>query len=450
MSTFLTAVDEFDASAAGRRAYRLAQQLFPLDRSITGNGVRRTLEMVSESLQLGEEDQWQVCEVPSGEAVLDWTVPPEWNVREAWIKDPQGEVVVDFAEHNLHLLSYSVPVHRRVSLAELQEHLYSLPDQPELIPYRTSYYSERWGFCLPDRQRRGLAEGDYEVYIDASLEPGSLTYAELFLPGRSGREVLLSTHVCHPSLANDNLSGITTLTELANLLASIPPRDRRYGHRLLFVPGTIGAICWLAHNRDCAERVAHGLVCANLGDAGDFHYKKSRSGAPVDRAVRLALCELGHRGEFEEFSPFGYDERQYCSPGFDLPMGSLSRSPWGRYPQYHTSADDLAFLRADSLGESCQVLANVLGALHVDRSYRNLEPYGEPQLGRRGLYGSVGGGAGGRDQELARLWVLNLSDGRHSLLDIAERSDLPFAAVTRAARELADAGLLVEDDQHSD
>lgn len=420
----------------GQDMHAFLAEAYPICRSITGDGVRRTLARIAERIPL------TVHEVPSGTRVFDWTVPREWNIRDAWIKDPSGRKIVDFHESNLHVLNYSIPVHGKVSLAELREHLFTRPDMPEVIPYRTSYYREAWGFCLRHRTLEALPEGEYEVMIDATLADGSLTYGECFLPGETDREVLLSCHVCHPSLANDNLSGIAVVTWLARELAR---RSRRYSYRFLFIPGTIGSITWLAGNEDAAGRIAHGLVAANLGDPGRFHYKKSRRGdAEIDRAVLHVLKASGEEHGVEDFIPFGYDERQYCSPGFDLPVGSLTRTPYGRYPEYHTSADDVAFVRPEALEGSLQTYLRVTEVLEGNRRYLNLNPKCEPQLGRRGLYRSIGGDDAGRARELALLWVLNLADGRHSLLDVAERSGLPFAVVHEAADALLAAGLLEE------
>jgi aminopeptidase-like protein len=407
---------------------------YPICRSITGDGVRRTLSMIHERIPL------QIREVPTGTPVFDWTVPKEWNIRDAWIKDPSGRKVVDFQEHNLHILNYSVPVHEKLPLAELKKHLFSLPDKPDLIPYRTSYYKEAWGFCLRHRTLEELPDGEYEVLIDSTLRDGSLTYGECLLPGDSEREVLLSTHVCHPSLCNDNLSGIAVMTELARALQARP--RRRYSYRFLFIPGTIGSITWLALSE---VRVDHGLVAANLGDPGTFHYKKSRKGnAEIDRAVLSVLRSSGEPFGVEEFVPFGYDERQYCSPGFNLAVGSLTRTPYGRYPEYHTSADDLDFVKPEALEGSLRTYLAVMDVLEGNRRYLNLNPQCEPQLGRRGLYRTIGGDESGRARELALLWVLNLSDGEHDLLDVAERSGLSFAAIRGAADALLEVGLLEE------
>ena len=474
MSTVRQALAALDRDAAGRSMMDLAAELYAIPRSLTGDGVRATLERIGRRIPL------EIHELSTGTPVLDWTVPREWNPREAWIRDPSGRKVVDFADHSLHLVGYSAPVHRRITLDELRPHLHSLPEQPDLIPYRTSYYEETWGFCLPHRLFESLPDGEYEVFIDASLEDGSMTWGECLLPGATAEEVLVSSHVCHPQLANDNLSGIAVAVHLAEALARVP--ERRYSYRFLFAPGSIGAIAWLARNRDRLDTFRHGLIAANLGDAGAFHYKKSRHGdREIDRAVAAALAGLGEDLVTEDFFPFGYDERQYCSPGFDLPVGVLTRTPWGRYPEYHTSADDLSFISAEALAGSLAAYLATAAVLEErlcarahppaaaedgqrsaartgpdapssqawslrtagGRRYRNLEPFGEPQLGRRGLYGGLGG-AGRREFEIAMLWVLNQSDGEHSLDDIAERSGLPPGVVGEAAEALREAGLLEE------
>lgn len=415
----------------------LIEAAYPICRSITGDGVRQTLAMIQERIPL------DIHEVPSGTPVFDWTVPKEWNIRDAWIKDPSGRKVVDFKEHNLHVLGYSIPVHERLPLAELKKRLFTLPDKPDLIPYRTSYYRETWGFCLRHRTLEALPEGEYEVLVDSALADGSLTYGECFLQGESEREVLLSTHICHPSLCNDNLSGIAVMTALAQEIQGRP--RRRYSYRFLFIPGTIGSITWLARNEEAAGKIDHGLVAANLGDSGTFHYKKSRRGnAEIDRAVLAVLRSAGEPFGVEDFVPFGYDERQYCSPGFNLAVGSLTRTPYGRYPEYHTSADNLEFVKPESLEGSLRTYLAVMDVLEGNRRYLNLNPKCEPQLGRRGLYRTIGGDDAGRARELALLWVLNLSDGENALLDVAERSGMSFAAIRAAADALLEVGLLRE------
>ncbi|RPD44979.1 DUF4910 domain-containing protein [Hymenobacter sediminis] len=420
----------------GAAMHALMARLYPICRSITGNGVRETLAVVQEHLP-----ELQVHEVPSGTPALDWTVPSEWNIRDAWVKNAAGERVIDFQKHNLHVLQYSTPVRGWFSRAELEEHLFSLPQQPDLIPYRTSYYQPNWGFCLNQNQREQLQDEYYEVCIDSTLdEAGSLTYGELVLPGTTEEEVLLSCHCCHPSLANDNLSGLAVAVFLMQELARQP---RRYTYRLVLGPGTIGSIVWLSRNPEAVQHIRHGLVLTLLGGPGAFTYKQSRRAtAEVDRAAWLVLREFGAPHEIRPWLPYGYDERQYCSPGFNLPVGCLSRTPFGEFAEYHTSADNLDFVRPEQLTESLQLAEALCAALEANRTYRNLSPYGEPQLGRRGLYKGVGGGQEGADWQMALLWLLNLADGSHSLLDVAEQSGLALPLLHRAARALETAALL--------
>lgn len=426
-------LDGRDLASIGRELHRFAADLYPICRSITGNGIRQTLAMVTQRIPL------QTFEVPSGTLVFDWTVPKEWNIRDAYIRIPGGKRVVDFQQSNLHVLNYSTPVHATMPLTELKSHLFSLPDHPDWIPYRTSYYQPNWGFCLSHHQLQALEDRDYEVCIDSTLEDGYLTYGECYLPGRSSDEVLISCHACHPSLANDNLSGLAVATFLAHLLSD---RELRYSYRFLFVPGTIGAITWLSRNRESADRIRHGLVLTGIGDKGGFHYKKSRRGdTEIDRAAAHVLKHCGEASEVLDFSPYGYDERQYCSPGFNLAVGCLMRSVWGSFPEYHTSADNLDFIQPMQLARSLRVCAGIADVLEDNRRYRNLSPYCEPQLGKRNLYRSTGGESIATEIN-ARLWVLNFSDGENSLLDIAEHSGLPFTTINNAAESLCQGGLL--------
>ncbi|WP_075730903.1 DUF4910 domain-containing protein [Streptomyces acidiscabies] len=419
-------------SATGEEMHALVERLYPLCRSITGDGVRATLEIVGEHVPL------EVHEVPTGTQVLDWTVPQEWNIRDAYVADATGRRVVDFAASSLHVLGYSVPVARRMPLAELREHLHTLPDHPSWVPYRTSYYKPTWGFCLAQDTLDALPDGEYEVRIDSTLADGHLTYAEHVIPGQVPDEVIVSCHVCHPSLANDNLAGIAVATYLAKALAE---RQPYYTYRFIYAPGTIGAITWLARNAERIDRVKHGLVLACAGDPGQLTYKKSRRGdAEIDRVMGHVLAERPHL--VKEFSPYGYDERQYCSPGFDLGVGSLSRTPYAGYPEYHTSADNPDFVSPAAMEDTLAVCREAFGVLNRNRRYVNLSPYGEPQLGRRGLYESLGGRSDAQQAQMAMLWVLSLSDGEHSLLDVAERAGLEFGTVVAAADALHDAGLI--------
>jgi aminopeptidase-like protein len=425
--------DQRDRGTIGEELHGFASELYPICRSITGEGIRSTLIKIQRRIPL------QTSEVPSGTPVFDWIVPKEWNIRDGYIKTPAGERVIDFRKCNLHVVNYSTPVHATMRLSELKSHLFTIPDKPDWIPYRTSYYKENWGFCLAHNQMLALPDTEYEVYIGSTLEDGSLTYGECYLPGQSKEEVLISCHACHPSLANDNLSGLSVATFLAEFLAG---RDLRYSYRFVFIPGTIGAITWLACNPKAADRIRHGLVLTCVGDEGAFHYKKSRRGdAEIDRAAAHVLAQYSESSQVLEFEPYGYDERQYCSPGFNLPVGCLMRSVWGTFPEYHTSADNLEFIKPLRLGESLRMCVAIVDVLETNRRYRSLNPYCEPQLGKRDLYRSMGGNA--IDSEInARLWVLNLSDREHSLLDIAERSGMPFTAIGEAADLLCQKGLL--------
>ncbi len=356
------------------------------------------------------------------------------------MKDASGERVIDFRRHNLHVVNYSTPVSAKMPLNELKRHLHTLPDRPDLIPYRTSYYKEAWGFCLAHNELLKLPEGDYDVCIDSTLTPGALTYGECVLPGEIDDEVLVSCHVCHPSMADDNLSGIAVAVELARRLRTQP---HRLTWRFLFIPGTIGSIAWLARNADRLNRIKHGLVLSCVGDPGGFTYKRSRRGAAsIDRAVEHVLLHSGSPHRVIDFFPYGYDERQYCAPGFDLPVGCFMRSQHGTFPEYHTSADNLTFVTADSLEQSFETLWSVGQVIERDRVCVNLSPKGEPQLGRRGLYEGLAAGTDSRQYEMALLWVLNQSDGSHSLLSIAERARMPFNVIVRAADALTVAGLL--------
>jgi aminopeptidase-like protein len=420
--------------SAGVDALELVRRLFPICRSLTGDGVRQTFDVLEEHIPL------QRREIASGTQVFDWNVPQEWNIREAHITAPDGTRIVDFQRLNLHVVGYSEPVRATLPLEALRERLHTLPDQPDLIPYRTSYYERTWGFCLSHRQLEQLEPGDYEVVIDSTLEPGSLSYAELEVEGSGDEEVLLSTYVCHPSLANDNLSGIAVATLLAKRLLE---RELRHSYRFVFAPGTIGPLAWLHDNRDRLDRIRHGLTFSCIGDGGDLTYKRSRrTHAEIDEAMEIVLRDRGEAHRILPWEPWGGDERQFCSPGFDLPLGSLMRTPHGEFAGYHTSADGVELIRPESLAGAVEAGLQVVDVLETNRRFTNLSPYGEPQLGKRGLYRSAGGAVATPDDERALLWVLNLSDGNSTLVDVARRSGLRYAVVRRAAERLEQAGLL--------
>lgn len=420
----------------GEQMYDLMRELYPICRSITGEGFRQTQNILKKHIPL------QVNAVPTGTEAFDWTVPKEWNIRDAYVRNSKGEKVIDFGKSNLHVVGYSVPVNKKMPLEDLKAHLFTLPEHPDAIPYRTSYYNENWGFCLSHDDFLELKDGTYEVVIDSTLEDGHLNYGEYFKRGQNPEEVLVTTHACHPSLCNDNLSGIVVTTFLAEYLAS---QRTRYSYRFLFVPGGIGSIVWLCLNEDKVSAIKHGLVAACVGDSGGFTYKKTRDGAlEIDQAVLNVLRCSGREYRVIDFSPYGYDERNFGSPGFNLPVGSLTRSTHSQFPEYHSSADNFDLVKSEYLAESLELYLSVIYVLENNRKYLTVQPKGEIQLGKRGLYGTMGGLKARTGSEMALLWVLNMSDGDHSLLDISDRSDLSFEAVKDAADILLQHRLLRE------
>ncbi len=420
----------------GTEMKALIAELYPICRSITGEGVRKTLRILQRYISL------EIHEVPTGTQVFDWTIPKEWNIVDAYIKDPAGNKIVDFHQCNLHVLNYSVPVSGVYTLEELKSHIFTIPEQPDLIPYRTSYYSENWGFCMPHLQYEQLPEGNYEVLIDSSLTEGSLTYGELYIPGETQEEMIFSAHVCHPSLCNDNLSGIAVATFLAKHIQE--QVNRKYSYRFIFAPGTIGAITWLARNEAHTDNIKFGLITSLLGAEGDYVYKKTRRGnAEIDRIMEFMLTSSGKNFEMDEFIPYGYDERQYCSPGFNLPVGNIAKARWGQFPEYHTSADNLQFVKEEVLDESLEMLKGTIEVLETNQKFINLNPKCEPQLGKRGLFDSISGSnMNKKTYTLALLWVLNQSDGDRDLLEIAERSGLSYDIILSAAKTLEKHDLL--------
>lgn len=441
MNSFMVSFDTIRSTGdaevdVGIRIYALAARLFPICRSITGDGVRETLQILGQQIDLTQ------YEVPTGTPVLDWTVPQEWNIRDAYIKNPSGEKVLDLAENNLHVLGYSIPVQKTMPLGELKSHIHTLPEQPSLIPYRTSYYNEQWGFCMAHDDFAQLEDGNYEVFIDTEKRDGHLSYGEYVHKGQTDRDVLLSAHICHPSLANDNCSGLALLACLAKALRT---RKTRYNYRFLFAPGTIGALTWLAGNEHKVSRIDHGLIVSCVGDGGGPNYKRSRRGnSVIDQVMEYVLSVDERHGTISEFSPYGYDERQYCSPGFNLPVGLFQRSAFGTFPEYHTSADNLDFISPEHLASSYRMIMEAIDILEMNWTPLNLFPKGEPQLGRRGLYSALGGDKSAGETAMGYLWVLNLADGNHTLLDITRRSGMSFRDIARAAQLLLANGLLAD------
>jgi aminopeptidase-like protein len=412
--------------------FDLIKQLFPICRSITGNGNRLTLEIIKQIIPI------EIKEVPTGTKVFDWTIPKEWNIHDAYIKDSEGNKIIDFKKSNLHVVSYSTPINANLTLEELNKHLHTLQEFPDWIPYRTSYYKENWGFCISFNDLQKLNQNNYEVFIDSELKDGSLTYGEYFIKGELEDEVLISTHICHPSMCNDNLSSISVVTLLAKFLKDL---NTKYSYRIIFIPATIGAITWLALNENKINKIKFGLVAALLGDDGKFHYKKSRLGnTAIDKVVDYILKIRNIEHTILDFTPYGYDERQFCSPGINLPMGTIMRTPNNKFPQYHTSADNLTFVKPNKLVESLKLLLEIVNVIENNSKYTNLFPKCEPQLGRRGIYNSSAGNLS--KLENAFLWILNFSDGSNDLIDISKRSGIDFKLICSAAEILLDKQLI--------
>ncbi len=458
---------EEKSSEIGNEMFQLMKELFPICRSITGNGVRQTLEIIKKHIHLENH------EVSSGTKVYDWTIPKEWNIQDAYIIDQNGEKIVDFKKSNLHVVNYSTPINQKISLSELKKHIHTIPEKPDLIPYVTSYYLENWGFCMAHNQFVNLKEGEYHIVIDSKLDNGSLTYGEYLIPGKSEDEILLSCYVCHPSMCNDNLSGIVLLTMLAKYLQSF---KNNYSIRFLFIPETIGAITWLNNNEGSITKIKHGLVATCLGDSGSLTYKRTRNGNDeIDKTVENILKKSNVEFRVLDFFPWGSDERQFCSPGFNLSVGSLLRSIYGSngFPEYHTSGDNLNFMSVKSLAESFIMYLSILFELesnfHLhsqnlklditknlknwseneksksDERYINLNPKCEPQLGKRGLYHQSGGQESTmkqRKNEFAIFWILNLSDGNHTIQDISKRSGIPVEDLQTSIKILINTKLL--------
>ena len=418
----------FDNHELAKEMFTLAEDLFPICRSITGNGVRQSLERLKEVIPL------EIQEVPTGTQAFDWTIPKEWNITDAWIKGPNGEKIIDFNDSNIHILNYSTPINQKMPLSELKEHLFSTEENPEWIPYRTSYYKENWGFCISDYQLEDLEDGEYEVLIDSSLEDGSLSYGEFFVKGSSEKEILLTCYTCHPSIANDGLSGIVLLTYLAGELMNAD--NLKYSYRFLFIPETIGSITWLSRNEDKLANIQCGLVATCVGDGGHFTYKKTRGGnASIDRIVDQVLKKTGWFYQLEDFHPFGSDERQFCSPAFNLQVGSLMNTMYGNYEEYHTSGDNLDLISGEGLSRSLWICLKVIAELENRINYESLNPKGEPQLGKRDLYRNIGLPKGEEIEE-AFFWIMAYGDGSYALSDIVWMSKLSLDLVTKAAEVL--------------
>ena len=437
--------------------YSLMEDLYPICRSITGNGVRKTLKILKKKINL------KIIEVPTGTKVFDWKVPMEWNIKDAYVKNLKGKRIIDFRKSNIHLLNYSIPINKKVTQKELRLHLHTLPNKPNSIPYVTSYYKKNWGFCIAHKQLKSITDNHYYIKIDSSLKHGSLTYGEFFKKGKISDEILISTYVCHPSLCNDNLSGIVVSTMLANILSNI---DTYFSYRFLFTPETIGTITWLAKNEKKLSKIISGLVITCVGDNGIFSYKKTRHGnSTIDKIVNDVFKQSKKKTQIKDFFPYGSDERQFCSPGINLPVGVFMRTPYYEFREYHTADDDLKFVKKNTLNDSLVMLLKIISRIETKKiieqksenkkiknlksnTFLSLNPKCEPQLGRRKLYRETSKSRfvdkeNSQDQiEMSIFWILNFSDGAHSLRDISKKSSLPVKLLEKSSELLIKKHLL--------
>ena len=447
-----------DSTEIGKKMFDLMKKLYPINRSITGEGVRKTLKIIQKYIDL------KIFEIPSGTKAFDWTIPQEWNIQDAYILNSKNEKILDYNKSNLHVLQYSTPIKQKINLNELKNHIFTLPNQPDNIPYLTSFYSKNWGFCMSYNEFLKLNDDEYFVCIDSNHKNGHLTYGEYLIKGKVNEEILISTYVCHPSLCNDNLSGPVLSTILAEYLSKY---QSHYSIRFLFIPETIGAITWLSINENNIKNIVHGLVATCLGDSGISTYKKSRDGDNIiDKVTEELLDESGEPYRILDFWPSGSDERQFCSPAFNLPMGSLMRTPYDMFNEYHTSADNLGFMKKDCLANSFLKYLLIIHKLEQkyynfkerkknlenkkpsknDPVFINLFPKCEPQLGKRGVYENIGGvkEQDSLKQKKAIQWILNFSDGKHSLHDIEKKSGLDYNLLIDVTNLLIEKKLLTQ------
>jgi aminopeptidase-like protein len=418
----------------GTDCHAWASDLFPICRSLTGPGVRETLSYLQQLMP-----KLVIKSVPTGTRAFDWKVPKEWRIRSGRLTGPGGEIIADFANHNLHVIGYSAPIHQELDLAELQDHLYSIPELPGAIPYVTSYYEARWGFCLPDSKRRTLQPGRYRASIDSELIDGELNYGEVILPGETDREVLLSTYVCHPSMANNELSGPVVTIALARWLST---QRRRFTYRILFVPETIGAIVYLSlHHETMKARTVAGYVVTCVGDDRAYSFLPSRSGNTLaDRAARLVLAEHCPNYITYSFLDRGSDERQYCSPGIDLPVASVMRSKYGSYPEYHSSLDNLSVITPTGLQGGFEAIASCIQVIEANYRWR-VTVLGEPQLSKRGLYPTLSSRESGR-QVRKTMNLLAYADGTRDFIELCCATAVPWREAASIINRLGEADLV--------
>lgn len=428
-------LEDMMLEGTGEEIYNLIKRLYPICRSITGEGVRESLNIIKEYIPLN------IKSLASGTKVFDWTIPKEWSIRQAYIKNSKGEKFCDFSVNNLNVVNYSIPINTKMKLEELKKYIHTIPAKPDWIPYVTSYYKENWGFCMSYNEFIKLQDDDYEVYIDSELIQGELNYGEVYLEGECKEEFLISTYICHPSLCNDNLTGPALIT---HIIKELIKHKHKYSYRFLFVPETIGAISWLANNEDKVEKIKYGIVATCLGDSGKMMYKRSKRGnTDIDRIVEKVFRDCNSPLEIINFFPWGSDERQFCSPGFNLPVGSLTRSMYSRFPEYHTSGDNLNFVKSEFLQDSFIKYMMVIFYVENNNKYININPKCEPQLGKRGLYRAVNDRTNNFvSDEYLMLTLLSYSDGQTDLLDISNRSGMSFINLYNNAKLLEKAELL--------
>lgn len=423
--------------------FELLSLLFPIHRSITGPGIRKTLDIISQHLSLNR------CYISSGEKIFDWIVPNEWSIEEAYIENIKGEKIISIENNNLHIMSYSVPVNKIISRQDLESHLVHDKNRPNAIPYTTSYYVEDWAFCLTYNQYLKLTDDFYKVVIKSKLEPGHLEYGEAFIDNKSSDEILISSYICHPSMANDSLSGVVISIFLYKILSNNPELFSKYNYRFIFIPETIGSIAYLWNNKEnVTKRTAAGFVLTCLGDNGPINYKMSYNSNDLVNKITKNILKY-HTGEFNiiNYIPQGSDERQYGSPGFRLPVGVLTRSMFGNFPEYHTSLDDLNFIKSDKLYDSLKLISKIILAFNFNKTFKRVNPYCEPQMSKYDLYPKRGGGGMMNHDEETRnvMMILNLCDGLNSVLDISNNLNIDFFKVNSIIENLVKSNLLYED-----
>lgn len=418
----------------------LIEQLYPICRSITGEGVRKTLNII--------KDHVSCLEIKSSNSltnVFDWTIPPEWNINEAWIKNAKGEKIIDFANNNLHVVSYSIPVHEKsIKLIDFKEKLHYIEDMPEAIPYRTTYYNEDWGFCLDHNTFKKIEEDEdeyYEIFIDSCHKSnGVMNWGEITIEGKSNKQILISTYLCHPSMCNDNLSGVAVATELAKYLKS--RKDNFYTYKIIFIPETIGAINWLSKNKNQVSSIEAGFILTCVGDQNNINVKSPRNKNCLTNKVINFLARSRSDINLLDYFPMGSDERQYCSPGFNLPISTIMRSLPGTFKEYHTSLDNLNFISEENLQGTLQFCKDIINTIELNFIFKNKIMFCEPQLGKRGLYRSFGGQKFNSKEHEAIKWLLNLSDGKNDLIDISLKSKIKIETLHKVSTKLLEKDLI--------